>query len=135
MIGAIVRYAANRAISGAVDSAARHASWGVAAMFLMGVGTIFILIVAFWILDARYSSTVAGFMIAAVCFAAAAFLFRMPRILEWLESKSESPADPAAQTALAVQEEVSEAVDYFGPIRVLGSALILGVGLARSIRR
>ena len=135
MIGEIIRYAANRAMGGAVDSAARHASWGAAAIFLIGVGTVFSLIVAFWLLDARYSATTAGIAISALCFVVASILLMMPRLLNWMESKSKKQADPVAETAAVVQEEVAEAVDYFGPIRVVGSALLLGVGLARSMKR
>lgn len=135
MIGEMIRYAANRAMGGAVDSAARQASWGVAAIFLIGVGTVFSLIVAFWILDARYSATAAGTAIASLCFFVAFILLMMPRLLNWLELKSKKQDDPAAQSAAVVQEEVAGAVDYFGPIRVVASALMLGVGIARTIKR
>ena len=135
MIGAMFRYAASRAMGGAVDSAARHASWGAAAIFLIGVGAVFSLIVLFWLLNARYSAPVAGMTIAALCFGVAAVLFMMPRYLDWMETKSKTPLDPAAETAAVVQEEVAEAVDYFGPIRVVATALMLGVGIARTIKR
>ena len=135
MIGELIRYAANRAMGGVVDSAARHASWGAAAIFLIGVGAIFSLIVAFWLLDARYSATVAGTAIAALCFVFGAICLMMPRLLDWLETKAKTPTDPVSETVAAVQEEVADAVDYFGPIRVVASALMLGVGIARSIKR
>ena len=135
MLGEMIRYAANRAMGGAVDSAARHAAWAAAAIFLIGVGTVFSLIVAFWLLDARYSATAAGIAIAALCFVVASIFFMMPRLLDWLESKSKKQVDPVAETAAVVQEEVAGAVDYFGPIRVVASALMLGVGIARSIKR
>ena len=135
MFGEMIRYAANRAMGGAVDSAARHASWGAAAIFLIGVGTVFSLIVAFWMLDARYSATAAGITIAALCFVVASILLMMPRLLNWLESESKSQDGSVAETAAVVQEEVAGAVDYFGPIRVVASALMLGIGIARSIKR
>jgi hypothetical protein len=40
-----------------------------------------------------------------------------------------------ADTVNAVKAEVSEAVDYFGPLRVIGSAFMLGLGIARSVKR
>ena len=135
MFGAMIRYAANRAMGGAVDSAARHASWGAAAIFLIGVGTVFSLIVAFWLLDARYSATAAGITIAAVCFLVGTICLMMPRFLNWLEAKSKKQTDPVSQTVAAVQDEVAGAVDYFGPIRVVASALLLGVGIAKRIKR
>lgn len=135
MIGDMIRYAANRAVGGAVDSAARHASWGVAAIFLIGVGTVFSLIVAFWLLDARYSATAAGTAIASLCFVVAFIFLMMPRLLDRLETRAKTQTDPVAETVAAVQEEAAGAVDYFGPIRVVGSALMLGVGIAKSIKR
>jgi hypothetical protein len=135
MFGEMIAYAANRAMGGAVDSAARHASWGVAAMFLLGAGTIFSLIVAFWLLDAHYSSTVAGFVIAAFCFVSGFICLMMPRILNWLETKPKPQETAVAETVTAVEEEVAGAVDYFGPIRVVASALILGIGIAKSLKR
>jgi hypothetical protein len=135
MFGDLIRYAANRAVGGAVDSAARQATWGAAAIFLIGVGTVFSLIVVFWLLEAYYSATTAGLTIAALCFVVAGGLLMMPRLLNWMESKSKHEGDPVAETAAVVQEEVEEAVDYFGPIRVVASALMLGVGIARTIKR
>lgn len=135
MLGDMVLYAANRAMGGAVDSAARKASWGGVAIFLLGVGTIFSLIVAFWLLDARYGATAAGLIISAACFVIGVICLSMPRLLDWLQAKSKRQEDPVAETVTAVQEEVAEAVDYFGPIRVVGSALLLGVGIARSLKR
>lgn len=135
MLGEIIRYAANRAVNGAVDSAARHASWTAAAIFLLGIGTVFSLIVAFWLLDARYSATAAGVIIAGMCFVVGSICLVMPRLLNSLEAKARTPTDPVAETAAAVEEEVADAVDYFGPIRVVASALMLGVGIARAIRR
>lgn len=135
MLGEMIRYAASRAMGGAVDSAARHASWGAAAIFLLGIGTIVSLVVAFWLLDARYSATAAGSTIAAVCFVVGFICLMMPRLLDWLETKAKAQTDPVAETVTAVQEEVAGAIDYFGPIRVVASALMLGVGIARRIKR
>ena len=87
MFGEMIRYAANRAVNGAVDSAARHASWTAAAIFLLAVGTIFSLIVAFWLLDARYSATAAGLAIAAFCFVVGSICLVMPRLLSWLDRR------------------------------------------------
>lgn len=133
MFGEMIRYAANRAVNGAVDSAARHAFWTAAAIILLAVGTIFSLIVAFWLLDARYSATAAGLAIAGFCFVFGSICLVMPRLLSRLEAKT--PADPVSETVAAVDEEVADAVDYFGPIRVVASALMLGVGIARTIKR
>ena len=137
MIGNLILYAANRATSGAVDNVARKASWGGFAVFLLLAGTIFSLFVAFWMLSERYDAKVAGAIIAAGCFGVGIFCLMMPQFLDWLEVKSKvkTPLTPAQETVSAVQEEVAEAVDYFGPIRVVGSAFMLGLGIARSMKR
>jgi hypothetical protein len=59
----------------------------------------------------------------------------MPRILNWLETKPKPQETAVAETVTAVEEEVAGAVDYFGPIRVVASALILGIGIAKSLKR
>lgn len=135
MIGEIILYAANRATHGAVDSVARKASWGGFAVFLLLVGTVFSLVVAFWLLDARYGSVVAGSIIAAGCFVLGVACMLMPSFLDWLASQSKKPDAPVADTVNAVKAEVSEAVDYFGPIRVVASAFMLGLGIAKSVKR
>lgn len=138
MIGNLILYAANRATHGAVDNVTRKASWGGFAVFLLLVGTIFSLIVTFWMLSERYDAPVAGAIIAAGCFVVGFLCLLMPQYLDWLEAKSKAkttPLTPAQETVSAVREEVAEAVDYFGPIRVVGSAFMLGLGIARSMKR
>ncbi len=134
MIGELVLYAANRATNGAVEGVARKASWGGVAVFLMLAGTIFGLFVGFWILEAQYGSPVAGGILAAACFAVGLVCLMMPKLLDWSERKPTTSTTPSAQTAAAVQDEVAEAVDYFGPIRVLATAFMLGFGIAKRIR-
>jgi hypothetical protein len=135
MIGDIILHLANRATQSAVGNVARKASWGGFAVFLMLVGTIFGLVVAFWMLNDMYDATTAGVIIAAGCFGVGFLCLMMPRFLDWLETKAKKPITPVQETANAVQGEVAEAVDYFGPIRVVGSAFMLGVGIARSMKR
>jgi hypothetical protein len=134
MIGEMILYAANRATHGAVENVARKASWGGFAVFLLLVGTIFSLIVAFWWLDGKYSAIVAGAIIAAGCFIVGTLCLLMPGFLDRLEARAKKPADPVADTVNAVKVEVTEAVDYFGPLRVVASAFMLGLGIARSVK-
>jgi apolipoprotein N-acyltransferase len=135
MIGDIFLYAANRATQSAVGNVARKASWAGFAVFLLLVGTVFALIVMFWMLNSVYNAPTAGAIIAAGCFIIGLICLLMPGFLDWLETKAKKPV-PAAQEAVnAVQEEVAEAVDHFGPIRVVGSAFMLGLGIARSMKR
>lgn len=135
MVGEFFKYAVNRAVGGAVDSAARRASWLVAAAFLLIVGSIFGLIVLFWSLDRHLTPIAAGLLISAGCIALGLLCLTMPRFLDWLETEAAPPdGDPVTETAAAVQEEMEEAVDYFGPVRVVGSALLLGVSIARTMK-
>ncbi len=135
MIGDMVLYAANRATQGAVGNMARRASWGGVAIFLLLVGVVFALSVLFRILTERYDAIVAGTAIASVSIVLGLVCLAMPRVLDWLESRAKKPADPVADTVASVKVEVAEAVDYFGPIRVVASAFMLGLGAARSLKR
>jgi hypothetical protein len=135
MIGDMMLYAANRATHGAVENVARKASWGGFAVFMLLVGTIFSLIVTFWWLDSRYGALLAGSIIAVGCFIVGTLCMLMPGILDRLEARAKKPADPIVDTVNAVKVEVTEAVDYFGPIRVVASAFMLGLGIARSVKR
>jgi ABC-type transport system involved in multi-copper enzyme maturation permease subunit len=135
MIGDMMLYAANRATQGAVENVARKASWGGFAVFLLLVGTIFSIFVAYWWLESRSSAIAAGSIIAAACFVVGIVCLSMPGILDRLEARAKKPADPIIDTVNAVKVEVTEAVDYFGPIRVVASAFMLGLGIARSVKR
>ena len=57
----------------------------------------------------------------------------MPKFLDWRESRAKKPVEPVADTVNAVKAEVAEAVDYFGPIRVVASAFMLGLGIAMGV--
>lgn len=135
MIGEMVRYAADRAMSGAVESALRKASWGGVAIFMLAVGAVFTVIVVFWILDAYFGATIGGILTAAGCFVIGVGCLMMPRFLDWLETKPKQQTDSVSETVTAVQDEVAAAVDYFGPIRVVSSGFLMGLGLARSLKR
>ena len=134
MIGELVRYAANRATQGAVDNVTRKASWGGAAIFLLLAGTVFGLLVTFWILEERFSAPMAGAIIAAGCFVVGFICLSIPAMLDWSERKPPSQTLSASETVAAVKEEVAGAVDYFGPIRVLGTAFMLGFGVAKRLK-
>jgi hypothetical protein len=135
MIGEIMLYAANRATSGAVETVTRRASWGGIAIFLLLSGTTFGLVAIFWWLSSSYSPSIAASLMAAGCIIIGIGFLMMPKILDWWEAKAKKPAEPVADTVNAVKTEVSEAVDYFGPIRVVTSAFMLGLGIARSVKR
>ena len=134
MIGELVRYAANRATHGAVENVTRKASWGGLAIFLLLAGTVFGLLVAFWMLEVRFGAPMAGAIIAVGCFVVGFICLSVPAILDWSERKPPVQPLSASETVAAVKEEVAGAVDYFGPIRVLGTAFMLGFGMAKRIK-
>jgi hypothetical protein len=137
MLSNLFLYAANRATQGAVDNVSRRASWGGFAIFLMLTGIIFSLIVVFWLLEARMGATSAGVIIAAGCFVVGLLSLSMPHLLDRIdaEAKKVAPAPaPIPVSAAAVQQEMTDAVDYFGAVRVVASAFLLGLGLARRLK-
>ncbi len=138
MLGFLMRYAASRATEGAVTAVSRTVVWSALAFFLFGVGTIFALIVAFWFLDALLDPRAAGLLIVLFCFVAGLICLVAPRFFNQLDQARKPDAGAGAavtETLAAAQEEVGDAVDYFGPIRVLGSAFMFGFGVARTLRR
>ena len=136
MLGNLFLYAANRATHGAVGNVARQASWGGVAIFLLLAGATFSLVVAFLLLDGRYGAESAGVMIAVGCFVAAIVCLSMPKLLDWLETKPKPTATEAiAGTGAAVHEEMVQAVDYFGAVRVVASAFLLGLSAARQLKQ
>ena len=135
MVGDMLLYAANRATTSAVGSVTRKASWGGVALFLLLVGTVFGIVVLFWLLNTRFDAIVAGSIVAAACFVVAIGCALMPKMLDRIDAQRKQPVDPMTETVSAVKEEVNEAVDYFGPIRVIASAFMLGVGIARTVKR
>ena len=135
MLGNLFLYAANRATHGAVGNVARQASWGGFAVFLLLAGAIFSLVVAFLVLEARVGAASAGVIIAAGCFVAGLVCLSMPQLLDWLETKPKPrPVEAIAKTGAVIHEEMAQAVDYFGAVRVVASSFLLGLNAARQLR-
>ncbi len=138
MIGDFVRYAANRATHGVVEDITRKATWGGLAVVMLLVGSVFAILMIFWWLETYFGAIAAGGIIAAVCIAAGIVFMMMPKIIERAEEKQKAleqgALSPSGEVVTAVNQEMSEAVDYFGPIRVVGTAFVLGFGIARRIK-
>jgi predicted anti-sigma-YlaC factor YlaD len=138
MIGEVVAYAASRATSGAVESISRRAVWFVAGGLVLLLGCFFAVLAAFWRLEPIYGpvNTAAG--IASVAIAAAILCFVIPGVQQYRQRQraveAAKVADPVAETIKAVNVEASEAVDYFGPAKVLATAFMVGIGLAQQLR-
>ena len=135
MLGNLFLYAANRATQGAVGNVARQASWGGFAVFLLLAGAIFSLVVAFLVLEANVGAASAGVIIAVGCIVAGLVCLSMPQILDAMETKAKQPSvNPIVESTAIVQEEMTQAVDYFGAVRVVASAFMLGLGMAKQLK-
>lgn len=136
MLGALVRGAANRAVHGMTDSIVRRATWGGAAAVFGLIGLIAAVIVAFWWLERHYSREIAGLFVVVGSFLLAAIAAFMPSMIERMEAHSNpTPAEGASEVVSAVVEETKEALDYVGPMRLIGSAFMVGLGMGRRVRR
>jgi hypothetical protein len=135
MIGETILYVANRSTSGAVSTVARKASWVGFAVFLLLAGSTFGLVSAFWWLTTTFSPIGASVIVAVGCFTVGSICLMMPDVLDWLKKRAAKPPQPIADTVDAVKAEVSEAVDYFGPLRVVASAFMFGLGIARTVKK
>ena len=135
MLGNLFLYAANRATQGAGGNIARHAAWGGFAVFMLLTGTIFSLLVAFWLLQEQVGAPSAGVIIAGGCFVVGLICLAVPQLLDRLEARNKpKTADALAAGAATVQEGMTEAVDYFGSLKVVSSAFLLGFNAARQLK-
>jgi len=61
----------------------------------------------------------------------------LPALIERVErrrAEAERINSSADATPTAIDEELHEAVDYFGALRVVGSAFLFGLGAARKLK-
>ena len=99
---------------------------------LLLAGGVFALVVAFMALEHRVGGESAAVILAALCIVAGLVCLSMPQVLNKFEAAA-APTEPAtlAETSADVHEEMTQAVDYFGAIRVVASAFRLGFGAAK----
>lgn len=145
MIGEVVAYAANRATGGAVDSISRRAGWYVAGGLIFLFGAMFAIMAAFWYLEPRYGTIQSAAAIAAVCIFSAIMCFAVPGAVETMKKRraqaevraaaTAAGVAPASETAQAVHAEAVEAVDFFGPFRVMLTAFMFGMGVAKQAKQ
>mgnify|MGYP001187786638 CR=1 FL=1 len=138
MIGEFVAYAAGRATGGAVESASRRAAWFVAGGLVLLLGCTFALVAAFWTLEPLYGSIQSAGFIAAGCVVLALLCFVIPAMEQWVERRRSQQkaiaSSPVAETINAVNVEATEAVDYFGPLKVVTTAFMVGMSAAKQFR-
>ncbi len=134
MIGDAVLYAVSRAMHNAIDNVSRRATWtGIALAFFAG-GFVFALMLAFWYAAPRIGTLHAAAAITIVCFGIGAIALAVPSVVEWMEKRGNKDESAIATTLAVAQEEAHEAVDYFGPTRLIGAAFLFGLGAARRLK-
>jgi hypothetical protein len=134
MIDRFFRYATNRAADGAIEAVSRQATWIGLAILLFLSGAIISLIVIFQLLAESLGFVSAGVILAAASIAVGIICLSMPRMIERVETSTQTTTSPVAETMAEVQQDIAQAVDYFGAIRVVASAFLLGLGAARQIK-
>lgn len=135
MLSSLARFAADRAIHGMTDSLVRRAMWsGAAALFLI-FGLVFLAILSFLLLEPLVGPLWAATAIAAACFLLAALCLLAPSLIEKAEAQSKQAPETLSDAVSAVQEEAREVVDYMGPMRLIGSAFMVGLGVGRRVGR
>ena len=135
MLGSLARFAADRAIHGVTDSLVRRAMWYGAAALLLIFGLVFLAILSYLLLEPLIGPLWAAAAIAAVCFVVAGFCLMAPSLIEKAEAQAKQSPDTLSEAVSAVKEEAREAVDYIGPMRLVGSAFMVGIGVGRRVGR
>ena len=139
MISEVLAYAATRATNGAVENISRHAAWLAAGSVVLLFGLIFVVLAAFWTIEPIYGPVQTAMLISTACLVAAMVCFVLPSALQFLQRQraiaKSKETNPVAETIDAVNVEAAEAIDYFGPLKVMATAFMLGFGAAKEFRR
>ena len=138
MIGDAVLYAASRATSTALEQVSRKAAWtAVAGTFLVSA-LVSALIFAYQALEPKLGPLNAVALISAACLLVGLFCLALPGMIERAErrrAQAKMNTSPIATTAAAVEEEAIQAIDYFGPLRMVAAAFLFGLSAARRLKR
>ncbi len=139
MISEVVAYAASRATNGAVENISRRAAWLAAGSIVLLFGLIFVVLAAFWTIEPIYGPVQTAMLIATACLVVAMVCFVLPSALQFLQRQraiaKSKETNPVTETIDAVNVEAAEAIDYFGPLKVMATAFMLGFGAAKEFRR
>jgi hypothetical protein len=139
MISEVVAYAASRATSGAVENISRRAGWFALGGVVLLFGMFFAVLAAFWIIEPYYGMVQSAALVASACLVLGLLCFVIPGMVQAIQLRraKQKIADgpPVNETLEAVNVEAAEAVDYFGPLRVMATAFMLGMSAAKQLRR
>jgi len=135
MIGDAVLYAASRATHSALENVSRRVTWiAIAGAFLVAA-MVLAIIAAYMLAEPRFGALQAIGMIAGVCVLAALISLSVPAMIDRAEARKRDKGSAMATAAAAVDQEAKQAVDYFGAMQVVGTALLFGLGAARRLKR
>lgn len=139
MISEVVAYAASRATSGAVESISRRAAWFAFGGVVLLFGLFFAVMAAFWIVEPIYGPVTSAGLIAGGCLLVGMVSFAVPGAVQLVQRRrakqQAQETTPVNQSIQAVNVEAAEAVDYFGPVKVMATAFMFGMGAAKQLRR
>jgi hypothetical protein len=139
MISEVVAYAASRATSGAVENISRRAAWFAVGGVVLLFGLFFAVLAAFWLIEPMYGPIQSAGLVAGACLTIGLLCFAIPGIVQVAQRRREkakaSAGPPVNETIQAVNAEAAEAVDYFGPLRVMATAFMFGLGAAKQLRQ
>jgi hypothetical protein len=137
VLGDAILHAVRRAVSRTAESVERKAAWTAAAAIFLACGLIAALIAVYGFLEPRVGSLIAALSISAACLLVGFICLSLPALIERAErrrAEAERTTPSVHATATTKDEEPKEAVDYFGAIRVVGSAFLFGLGAARKLK-
>jgi hypothetical protein len=137
VLGDAILYAVRRAVSKTAETVERKAAWTAAAGVFLLFGLIAALIAVYEFLEPRVGSVTTAGLISAACLLVGFLCLSLPALIERVERRrveAERINSTADATPTAIDEELHEAVDYFGALRVVGSAFLFGLGAARKLK-
>jgi len=135
MIGDAVLYAASRATHTAIENVSRRLTWTAIALAFLLAAFVLALAALYLLIAPRLGALYAVGAIAAGCAILGIVSLSMPWFIERIEAKRHERGSPVANAVVAVDEEAKEVVDHFGPIQVVATAFLFGLGAARRLRQ
>ena len=135
MLGDAVLYAVRRAASTAIQNVERQAAWTAAAATFLLCALVTALIAAYQILQPLTGSVGAVALIGIACGLIGLGCLSLPGMTDSESAEEVGTPTPLSAIEGAFNEEAREAVDYFGAVRVVTTAFLFGLGVARKLKR
>jgi hypothetical protein len=134
MLGQATLYALKRLTTNAIEHVSREAIWGAIAATLLVSAFVFALVAAYLLIQPIVGSAGAAALVGAGCAVMGVICFFMPTLIEAMKRKRHEELPPGVTALTIAKDEAKAAVDFFGPLRLVGSAFTLGLGLGRRLK-